>query len=44
MARSLKKGPFVDHHLLGKVERASGEVKEKVGDAVDKVKDAIHKD
>ena len=23
MARSLKKGPFVDHHLLGKVEKAS---------------------
>ena len=23
MARSLKKGPFVDHHLMGKVERAS---------------------
>ena len=23
MARSLKKGPFVDHHLMGKVETAS---------------------
>ena len=23
MARSLKKGPFVDHHLLAKVEKAS---------------------
>ena len=23
MARSLKKGPFVDHHLMGKVEKAS---------------------
>ena len=23
MTRSLKKGPFVDHHLLAKVERAS---------------------
>ena len=22
MARSLKKGPFVDHHLLAKVEKA----------------------
>lgn len=23
MARSIKKGPFVDHHLLAKVEKAS---------------------
>ena len=23
MGRSVKKGPFVDHHLMGKVERAS---------------------
>ena len=23
MTRSLKKGPFVDHHLLAKVEKAS---------------------
>ena len=23
MARSLKKGPFVDHHLMAKVEKAS---------------------
>ncbi len=28
----------------GKVDKASGEVKEKVGDAVDKVKDVLHKD
>ena len=27
MARSLKKGPFVDHHLLKKVEAASGSKK-----------------
>ncbi len=25
MARSIKKGPFVDHHLLRKVERAQAE-------------------
>ena len=24
MARSVKKGPFVDHHLLGKVEKVRG--------------------
>ena len=24
MARSVKKGPFVDHHLMGKVEAAGG--------------------
>ena len=24
MARSLKKGPFVDHHLLGKVDKIRG--------------------
>jgi small subunit ribosomal protein S19 len=24
MARSIKKGPFVDHHLLGKVEKVRG--------------------
>ncbi len=24
MARSIKKGPFVDHHLLAKVEAAGG--------------------
>ena len=23
MARSLKKGPFVDHHLMAKVEKAA---------------------
>jgi uncharacterized protein YjbJ (UPF0337 family) len=28
----------------GKVDRASGSVKDKVGDAADKVKDAIRKD
>jgi uncharacterized protein YjbJ (UPF0337 family) len=28
----------------GKVDRASGAVKDKVGDASDKVKDAIHRD
>ena len=28
----------------GKVDRASGTVKDKVGDAADKVKDAIRKD
>ncbi|MCW2994267.1 MAG: CsbD family protein [Conexibacter sp.] len=28
----------------GKVDRASGSVKDKVGDAADKVKDALHKD
>ena len=27
MARSLKKGPFVDHHLLKKVETAGGSKK-----------------
>lgn len=25
MGRSLKKGPFVDHHLLGKVDKANKE-------------------
>ncbi len=25
MARSLKKGPFVDHHLLAKVDKANAE-------------------
>lgn len=25
MGRSLKKGPFVDHHLLDKVEKQNGE-------------------
>jgi small subunit ribosomal protein S19 len=25
MARSLKKGPFVDHHLMAKVEKNNGE-------------------
>ena len=24
MGRSIKKGPFVDHHLLGKVEKVRG--------------------
>ncbi len=24
MARSVKKGPFVDHHLMGKVEKVRG--------------------
>jgi uncharacterized protein YjbJ (UPF0337 family) len=28
----------------GKVDRASGSVKDKVGDAADKVKDTLHKD
>ena len=28
----------------GKVDRASGSIKEKVGDAADKVKDALRKD
>jgi uncharacterized protein YjbJ (UPF0337 family) len=28
----------------GKVDRASGSVKDKVGDAADKVKDVLHKD
>jgi uncharacterized protein YjbJ (UPF0337 family) len=28
----------------GKVDRASGSVKDKVGDAADKVKDALHED
>jgi uncharacterized protein YjbJ (UPF0337 family) len=28
----------------GKVDRASGTVKDKVGNAADKVKDALHKD
>jgi len=27
MARSLKKGPFVDHHLLDKVKRKEGKQK-----------------
>ncbi|MBT0134864.1 30S ribosomal protein S19, partial [Listeria seeligeri] len=27
MARSLKKGPFVDHHLVKKVEAAAGSKK-----------------
>ena len=27
MARSLKKGPFVDHHLIKKVEAAAGSKK-----------------
>ena len=30
MARSLKKGPFVDHHLLGKVEKQNQEGKKTV--------------
>ena len=30
MARSLKKGPFADHHLLAKVEKASGQEKKQV--------------
>ena len=31
MARSLKKGPFVDHHLMAKVEKAvEGKVKKPV--------------
>jgi uncharacterized protein YjbJ (UPF0337 family) len=28
----------------GKVDQASGSIKEKAGEAVDKVKDALHKD
>ena len=28
----------------GKVDQASGDIKEKVGDAVDAVKDKLHKD
>ena len=30
MARSLKKGPFVDHHLLKKVESAQGSNKKPI--------------
>ena len=30
MARSLKKGPFADHHLLAKVEKVSGQEKKQV--------------
>lgn len=30
MARSLKKGPFIDHHLLTKIEKASGSGDKKV--------------
>lgn len=30
MARSLKKGPFVDHHLLDKVEKQNQEEKKTV--------------
>ncbi len=29
MARSLKKGPFIDHHLLNKVEKAIAEKSKK---------------
>jgi uncharacterized protein YjbJ (UPF0337 family) len=40
-------GDFTDDKSLkneGKVDRASGSVKDKVGDAADKVKDALRKD
>ncbi|MGY0503660.1 30S ribosomal protein S19 [Luteimonas sp. e5] len=30
MARSLKKGPFVDHHLLSKVEAAGNNTKKPI--------------
>lgn len=30
MARSLKKGPFADHHLLAKVEKMNGQEKKQV--------------
>ena len=30
MARSLKKGPFIDHHLVKKVEAASGNSKKPI--------------
>jgi uncharacterized protein YjbJ (UPF0337 family) len=40
-------GDLTDDNSLkneGKVDRASGSVKDKVGDAADKVKDALRKD
>jgi uncharacterized protein YjbJ (UPF0337 family) len=40
-------GDLTDNDNLkneGKVDRASGSVKDKVGDAADKVKDVLHKD
>lgn len=40
-------GDLTDNDRLkneGKVDRASGSVKDKVGDAADKVKDALRKD
>ncbi len=30
MARSLKKGPFIDHHLIKKVEGAAGNTKKPI--------------
>ena len=30
MARSLKKGPFIDHHLITKVEAAAGNTKKPI--------------
>jgi len=30
MARSLKKGPFIDHHLIKKVEAAAGNTKKPI--------------
>ena len=30
MARSIKKGPFVDHHLLAKIDKANGSGDKKV--------------
>lgn len=30
MARSLKKGPFIDHHLITKVEAAGGNTKKPI--------------
>ena len=30
MARSLKKGPFIDHHLIKKVEAAGGNTKKPI--------------
>jgi uncharacterized protein YjbJ (UPF0337 family) len=40
-------GDLTDNDSLkneGKVDRASGSIKDKVGDAADKVKDALRKD
>ena len=37
MTRSLKKGPFVDHHLMAKVDKAAREAQAK-GVAVDELR------